>query len=184
LLDEIEKAAPAIFDILLGVFDEGRLTDPWGRLTHFKSAVIIMTSNLGAAVGESFGLSRSAPPAYENEAMGFFRPEFFNRIDTVVTFDPITLETVRAVAEKELRDLTQREGLIRSNLQLRWTTALLDHLAREGFDPRYGARPLQRAIEMLVVTPLSKFLVDHPTRRNATITIDSDAAGRISIICS
>jgi ATP-dependent Clp protease ATP-binding subunit ClpC len=184
LLDEIEKAAPAIFDILLGVFDEGRLTDPWGRLTHFKSAVIIMTSNLGAAVGESFGLSKSAPPAYENEAMGFFRPEFFNRIDTVVTFDPITLETVRAVAEKELRDLAQREGLIRSNLQLRWTTALLNHLAREGFDARYGARPLQRAIEMLVVTPLSKFLVDHPTRRNATITIDSDAAGRISIICS
>lgn len=183
LLDEIEKAAPAIFDILLGVFDEGRLTDPWGRLTHFKSAVIIMTSNLGASTSEAFGLSRSAPPAYENEAMGFFRPEFFNRIDTVVTFDPLTPQSIRAIAEKELRDLAQREGLIRANLQLRWTTALIDHLAREGFHPRYGARPLQRAIEMLVVTPLSKFLIDHPTR-NTTITIDVDAESHIHIISS
>jgi ATP-dependent Clp protease ATP-binding subunit ClpC len=183
LLDEIEKAAPAVFDILLGVFDEGRLTDPWGRLTHFKSAVIIMTSNLGASAGGAFGLSRSAPPIYESEAMGFFRPEFFNRIDTVVTFEPLTPETIRDIAEKELRDLAQREGLIRFNLQLRWTTALVDHLAREGFDPRYGARPLQRAIEMLVVTPLSKFLVDYPIR-NATITIDSDAAGQVSITSS
>jgi ATP-dependent Clp protease ATP-binding subunit ClpC len=183
LLDEIEKAAPAIFDILLGVFDEGRLTDPWGRLTHFKSAVIIMTSNLGASAGDLFGLARSASPIYESEAMGFFRPEFFNRIDAVVTFDPLAPQSIRAIAEKELRDLSQREGLIRANLQLRWSTALLDHLAREGFDPRYGARPLQRAIEMLVVTPLSKFLVDHPMR-NATITIDSDTAGHVSITSS
>src|SRR5258705_1864355 len=90
LLDEIEKAAPAIFDILLGVFDEGRLTDPWGRLTHFKSAVIIMTSNLGAPVGEAFGLSKTSAPVYESETMGFFRPEFFDRIDAVVTFVPLT----------------------------------------------------------------------------------------------
>jgi ATP-dependent Clp protease ATP-binding subunit ClpC len=183
LLDEIEKAAPAVFDMLLGVFDEGRLTDPWGRLTHFKSAVIIMTSNLGASAGGAFGLSRSAPPIYESEAMGFFRPEFFNRVDAVVTFDPLAPETIRAIAEKELRDLAQREGLMRSKLQLRWTAALVDHLAREGFDARYGARPLQRAIEMLVVTPLSKFLVDHPIR-DATITIDSDAAGQVSITSS
>ncbi|MDB5322103.1 MAG: ATP-dependent Clp protease ATP-binding subunit [Phycisphaerales bacterium] len=180
LLDEIEKAAPAIFDILLGVFDEGRLTDPWGRLTHFKSAVIIMTSNLGSAAGDAFGLSKTHAPAYESETMGFFRPEFFNRIDAVVAFDPLTPETIRAIAEKELRDLAQREGLTRAGLRLRWTPALLDLLSHEGFDPRYGARPLQRAIEMLVVTPLSKYLVDH-RKRDTTIMIDVDSGGRVTI---
>lgn len=180
LLDEIEKAAPAIFDILLGVFDEGRLTDPWGRLTHFKSAVIIMTSNLGAATAQPFGLSRNDSPAYESEAMGFFRPEFFNRIDAVVTFDPLTPPTIRAIAEKELRDLSQREGLTRSGISLQWTTALLDHLSREGFDPRYGARPLQRAIETLIVTPLSKYLVDNHVTGGALL-IDITSAGQLTI---
>ncbi len=139
-----------------------------------------MTSTLGASAGEAFGLSKSSAPAYESETMGFFRPEFFNRIDAVVTFDPLTPETIRAIAEKELREISQREGLIRAGLRLRWTTALLDHLADEGFDPRYGARPLQRAIEMLVVTPLSKYLVDRPTR-DATIVIDVDSNGCVAV---
>jgi ATP-dependent Clp protease ATP-binding subunit ClpC len=173
LLDEIEKAAPEIFDILLGVFDEGRLTDPWGRLTHFRSAVIVMTSNLGAAVSTPFGLSRgsAAAPAYESEAMGFFRPEFFNRIDAVVIFDPLTPPIIRAIAEKELADLSRREGLTQRNLRLEWTDRLLDHLTATGFDPRYGARPLQRAIESTVVTPLARYLVDHPGARG-TLRLD------------
>jgi ATP-dependent Clp protease ATP-binding subunit ClpC len=180
LLDEIEKAAPEVFDILLAVFDEGRLTDPWGRLTHFTSALIVMTTNLGAGAAGPFGLSRTAGPAYESEAMGFFRPEFFNRIDAVVTFDPLTPQTVRAIAEKELRDLSNREGLTRPGLRLQWTTALVDHLAKEGFDPRYGARPLQRAIESLVVTPLARFLVEHPSKHLA-LTIDLTPTGQVVI---
>jgi ATP-dependent Clp protease ATP-binding subunit ClpC len=180
LLDEMEKASPEVFDALLAVFDEGRLTDPWGRLTHFTSALIVMTTNLGATTAGPFGLSRGASPAYENEAMGFFRPEFFNRIDAVVTFDPLTQETVRAIAEKELRDLSKREGLTRPGLRLSWTPALIDHLAREGFDPRYGARPLQRAVESLMVTPLARFLVEHPVR-DLSLTIDVTAAGEIEI---
>jgi ATP-dependent Clp protease ATP-binding subunit ClpC len=183
LFDEIEKAAPEIFDILLAVFDEGRLTDPWGRLTHFKSALIIMTTNLGASATEPFGLSQNSAPAYESDAMGFFRPEFFNRIDATVTFDPLTSQTVRAIAEKELRELSHREGLTRPGLQLRWTPALIDHLATEGFDPRYGARPLQRAIESLVVTPLARYLVEHPATQEI-LTLDVTPTGQIRISAS
>lgn len=180
LLDEIEKAAPEIFDVLLGVLDEGRLTDAWGRLTHFRSAVVVMTSNLGATAAAPFGLSPTAAPAYDSAAQDFFRPEFFNRIDTVVTFDPLTPPDVRAIAEKELRDLATREGITRWNVRLAWTDRLLDHLSATGFDPRYGARPLQRAVESEVVTPLAKFLIAHaPTARR--VLLDVNAAGAVTI---
>jgi ATP-dependent Clp protease ATP-binding subunit ClpC len=184
LLDEIEKASPDVFDLLLGVFDEGRLTDPWGRPTHFRSAVIVMTTNLGAGAGGPFGLSRSAPPAaYEGEAMDFFRPEFFNRIDAVVTFDPLSAASIRAIAEKELRELATREGLTRAGLTLAWTPRLLDRIVADGYDPRYGARPLQRAIESLVVTPLARFLVDNPVRGGSggEALMDVDQQGRVSV---
>jgi ATP-dependent Clp protease ATP-binding subunit ClpC len=181
LLDEIEKASPDIFDILLGVFDEGRLTDPWGRLTHFKSAVIIMTSNLGSNANEPFGLSQTNSPMYESEAFGFFRPEFFNRIDAVITFDPLSPQIIRAITEKELRDLSKREGLDRAQITLTWTDRLLDHVAAEGYDPRYGARPLQRAIETLIVTPLARYLVEHPAQPCQHLRLDLDTRGRVSI---
>ena len=181
LLDEIEKASPEVFDILLGVFDEGRLTDPWGRLTHFTSAVIVMTTNLGAGSAEPFGLSRAARIAYEGEAIGFFRPEFFNRIDAVVTFDPLAPQHVRAIAAKELADLAKREGLAKSDLKLTWSDRLLDHVAAAGFDARYGARPLQRAVEMRIVTPLAKYLVQTPTPPNSRLILDLDDTGAITI---
>jgi ATP-dependent Clp protease ATP-binding subunit ClpC len=181
LLDEIEKAAPEIFDVLMGAFDEGRLTDPWGRLTHFTSAMIVMTSNLGAGTAGPFGLSRSAPPAYESEAMGYFRPEFFNRIDRVVTFDALTPQTIRRIAEKELRDLQTREGLVRFQIVLKWNDRVVDRLVDEGFDARYGARPLQRAVETLIVTPLAKYLVEHPEIRGA-ISLDVDPSGGIRVV--
>jgi ATP-dependent Clp protease ATP-binding subunit ClpC len=181
LLDEIEKAAPEIFDVLLGVFDEGRLTDPWGRLTFFRSAVIVMTSNLGAKGAEPFGLSRgAAAPAYEAEAMGYFRPEFFNRIDAVVTFDPLSPQVVREIAAKELAELAGREGLAKYGLKLEWTQRVVDRIVAEGFDARYGARPLQRAIETLVVTPLAKCLVGHAVG-GRTIRLDLDDAGGVAI---
>jgi ATP-dependent Clp protease ATP-binding subunit ClpC len=186
LLDEIEKAAPEIFDVLLGVFDEGRLTDSWGRLTHFRSAVIIMTSNLGATGGEPFGLSPSAapaPPAYDAAAMDFFRPEFFNRIDTVVTFDPLTPQIVRAIAEKELRDLAGREGIAKWGVRLEWTDRLLDHLAAAGFDARYGARPLQRAVEGKVVAPLARFLIGREVG-GRRVVLDVDEGGGLVITLS
>jgi ATP-dependent Clp protease ATP-binding subunit ClpC len=179
LLDEIEKADPEVFDVLLGVFDEGRLTDRYGRLTTFRSAIIVMTSNLGAGRQESFGFGPRAGVPYEGEALAFFRPEFFNRMDGVVTFQPLSSETIRAITRKELVKVAGREGLARMNLRLEWSEALVEHLAREGFDARYGARPLQRTLENLVVTPLARYLLKHSWLRDATLRADLGPSGSV-----
>jgi ATP-dependent Clp protease ATP-binding subunit ClpC len=181
LLDEIEKADPEVFDVLLGVFDEGRLTDRFGRVTSFKSAVIIMTSNLGSGRRGSFGFGPAPPVAYESEALAFFRPEFFNRIDGVVTFQPLGPDTIRAITRKELAEITGREGLARAKVKVTWSERLEAHLAKEGFDEQYGARPLQRALETLVVAPLARFLLAHPEVRERTVRVDVDERGEVVI---
>ncbi len=179
LLDEIEKASHEVFDLLLGLFDEGRLTDRFGRLTTFRSAIIIMTTNLGASAGEPFGLSQASGLAHESEVRAFFRPELFNRIDAVVTFGPLTAESMRGVAEKELRELAAREGLAQRGIAFTWTPALLDHLIKIGFDKRYGARPLQRAIEVSITTPLAKTIATGGTTKKSVV---ADAkAGEIAL---
>jgi ATP-dependent Clp protease ATP-binding subunit ClpC len=172
LLDEFEKAHPDVFDLLLGVFDEGRLTDPWGRLTTFRSAVIIMTSNLGVSSLGPIGINQSRAPSYKAEVMSFFRPEFFNRIDAVVSFGPLTPQSIRNITELELKAVSQREGVARRGLSLRWTPAVLDHLASLGYDARYGARPLKRAIEEHIVVPMARYLVDHPELQNCPIDLE------------
>jgi ATP-dependent Clp protease ATP-binding subunit ClpC len=177
LLDEIEKAAPEVFDVLLSVFDEGRLTDRYGRTTTFRSAVIIMTSNLGADKFGGIGFDNQAPPSYAKEAMAFFRPEFVNRIDEIVRFNALDQEKVLAITRKELSEIGQREGLSRARIRLDWTDELVNHLARVGFDARYGARQLQRAIDTLVLGPLGRHLVEHPRLRDARIRIDVDEKG-------
>ena len=179
LLDEIEKAAPEIFDLLLGVFDEGRLTDQYGRTTTFRSAVIIMTSNLGADKVESVGFDKQASPSCSKEAMSFFRPEFFNRIDAIVPFDALDREKIIAITRKELTEIAGREGLSRSGVRLSWSERLVSHLARTGFDARYGARPLQRTLETAVVTPLARHLIENPNLRDVEIGIDLDDEGQI-----
>ena len=172
LFDEIEKAHPDIFDLLLGVFDEGRLTDPWGRVTTFRSTVIIMTSNLGVSALRPIGIHQSKAPSYTAEIMNFFRPEFFNRIDSVVSFDPLKPEDIVKITSMELRALCEREGLQRRGLSLRWTEAVVEHLANLGYDARYGARPLKRAIEQKVVVPLARYLVEHPELRDCPIDVE------------
>ncbi len=172
LLDEIEKADPEVFDMLLGVFDEGRLTDRYGRLTTFRSAIIVMTSNLGAGKQEPVGFGSEPPVRYEGEALAFFRPEFFNRIDAVVTFEPLSPESIRAITRKELHEIGVREGLQQARLTLEWSDRLIEHLARVGFDARFGARPLQRTLEREVVTPLARFLLDHAGLEGITLQAD------------
>ncbi|MFN0084539.1 MAG: AAA family ATPase [Blastocatellia bacterium] len=172
LLDEIEKADPSVFDLFLSVFDEGRLTDRLGRVSTFRSAVIIMTSNLGAENLENVGFENRGAPSYPRAAMNFFRPEFFNRIDAVVQFNSLSKEMMRAIAAKELREIAAREGLRKNNLELAFADGLVEHLIRMGFDQRYGARPLQRTIESLVVAPLAKYLLDHPRLKNLTLSLD------------
>ena len=130
LLDEIEKASAEVFDMLLGVLDEGRLSDRYGRTAIFRSAVLIMTSNLGTAKGKSIGFDASPAGVYETAVQDFFRPEFFNRIDAVVSFRPLDAEVCRAIVRKELADLGRREGLFRADLQLAAGDALVEHLVR------------------------------------------------------
>ncbi|MHB2020712.1 MAG: hypothetical protein ACYCW6_27555 [Candidatus Xenobia bacterium] len=99
---------------------------------------------------------------YESAVRAFFRPEFFNRLDGVVAFDPLDAPAIRQIVELELRQVAEREGLQRLGVTLTWTPAALDRLAAEGYDPRYGARPLQRTIERLVTVPLARRLLQHP----------------------
>jgi ATP-dependent Clp protease ATP-binding subunit ClpC len=163
LLDEIEKANADVFDTLMGVFDEGRLTDSYGRVTNFRSAVIVMTSNLGAGSGSAVGFGREREgPKFRDAALRFFRPEFFNRMDAVVTFEPLKPDAVKAIARRELSAIADRDGIARAGLTLAWDESLVEHLARIGFDARYGARPLQRAVERQVVAALARWMLDTP----------------------
>ena len=181
LFDEIEKAAPEVFDVLLGLMDEGRLTDKFGRTTWFRSAIVIMTSNLGANAPASVGFSSDAGTNYESEVSKFFRPEFFNRLDAVIAFKPLSHDEVASIARKELADMASREGLLASGIRLDWTQQLIDRLVREGYDHQFGARPLQRAIERLVVTALAHWKVAHSDVKNARLLIDLDTNGNICI---
>jgi ATP-dependent Clp protease ATP-binding subunit ClpC len=173
LLDEIEKAAADVFDTLMGVFDEGRLTDQYGRVTNFRSTIIVMTSNLGAGMSRAVGFGgESAGPQYQDVAMKFFRPEFFNRMDAVVTFRPLLPASVKAITRRELDAIARREGLVRGGVSVRWSEALVEHLAAVGFDARFGARPLQRAIEREVVAPLARWLLSNAVGEGKVIEAD------------
>lgn len=174
LLDEIEKADPAIFDTLLTVLDEGILVDAFGRVTNFRNTIIIMTSNLGASGRASIGYGGGASTNYESAIGQFFRPEFVNRIDHIVTFHALDQENILQITLKELNDLAQREGFVKRRLKLVFSDVLQQHLAAVGFDERYGARPLQRAIENEVVGPLAKWLLHHSKTENATLYLGFD----------
>lgn len=161
LLDEIEKADSSVFDTLLSVLDEGRLVDAFGRVTNFRNTIIIMTSNVGSAQQQAIGFGGGVQPSYESAISKYFRPEFVNRIDTVITFQSLDQAAIREITDKELKALEQREGINKMGLELRFTPALRDAVCEAGFDERYGARPLQRAIEEKVVAPLSKWLLEY-----------------------
>jgi ATP-dependent Clp protease ATP-binding subunit ClpB len=156
LLDEIEKAHNEVFDVLLQILDDGRLTDGQGRTVDFRNTVIIMTSNL-----------RSADALRE-----FFRPEFLNRVDEIVEFEPLTRDQLGEIVELQLQRL--RERLVERGLDLVLTPAAKELLADAGWDPAYGARPLKRAIQRLVENPLAKRLLEGEFRDGDMITVDAD----------
>ena len=172
LLDEIEKAHPDVFDLLLGVFDEGRLTDPWGRETTFKSSIVIMTSNLGVSVLRPIGIAQNREPSYNAEVRSFFRPEFFNRIDSVVSFMSLEPSHILEITQLELSALQKREGLERRGISLRWSSKVAEHLTHRGYDARYGARPLKRTIEEEFVVPLARHLVEHPDLHDCFVEVE------------
>ena len=160
LLDEIEKAHPEVFDLLLQVLGEGRLTDAHGRLADFTNAIVILTSNLGARQTMSgFGFrqdDRIDPALFKIEADGFFRPEFFNRLDRIVPFTRLSREDVGKIATGLIQDLLQREGLARRKCLLQVDPEALARIVDQGFDPRFVARVLKRAIERHLTRAVSE----------------------------
>jgi ATP-dependent Clp protease ATP-binding subunit ClpC len=162
LLDEIEKASHEVFDALMTVFDEGRLTDRLGRETIFQSVVIIMTSNLGVRTSAPIGFESGSADNYIKAVREFFRPEFYNRFDFVIPFNSLDQESVLKIVIKELKALSKREGLEKRKIKITWDEDVPFFIATLGYDRRYGARPLQRAIEQYVVKPIAHKLAQSP----------------------
>lgn len=174
LLDEIEKADPSVFDALLTLLDEGILTDAAGRATNFRNTIIILTTNLGASNRQAIGLrpADDQPQRYLSAIEGFFRPEFVNRIDQVVLFNALRQAEIEQIARKELSGLREREGIRMRGLELSFTDRLVEFLSEKGFDEKFGARPLQRAIETQVVQPLARWLLANPQTANRALMLD------------
>jgi ATP-dependent Clp protease ATP-binding subunit ClpA len=178
LLDEVEKAAPSIFDALLTVLDEGMLVDAFGRVTNFRNTIIILTTNLGASNRQSIGFQDVAnkDAAYLSAINSFFRPEFVNRIDGVVMFNSLTKKDIFSITLKELSELKNREGFVKRGLDVHFNENVAKHLAKTGFDERYGARPLQRLLEQTIVNPLANWLLQHPTIKDRKVIVEYDKA--------
>jgi ATP-dependent Clp protease ATP-binding subunit ClpB len=174
LLDEIEKAHHDVFNVLLQVLDDGRLTDGQGRTVDFKNTVIVMTSNIGshmiqAMVGRPY---EDVKDAVWDDLKNHFRPEFLNRIDETVVFHGLDASHIAQIARIQLRVLEQR--LARMDLQLQVSPAALEELAKVGFDPVFGARPLKRAIQQRIENPLSKLILEGRFPPKSTIPVEVD----------
>ena len=174
LLDEAEKATPSIFDAFLTVLDEGMLVDAFGRITNFRNCIIILTTNLGASNQRSIGYgdNRGGEAAYQGAIKRFFRPEFINRIDSVVVFNSLSSEDVKRITVKELEEVKQREGFMKKGLEIVFSQKVVDYLADIGFHEKYGARPLQRALEDHIVKPLAKWILKNAAVENCTLAVD------------
>jgi ATP-dependent Clp protease ATP-binding subunit ClpB len=174
LLDEVEKAHPDVFNVLLQVLDDGRLTDGQGRTVDFKNAVIVMTSNIGshkiqAMVGKPYD---DIKEAVWDELKDHFRPEFLNRIDETVVFHALGVKEIQSIAAIQLKILQAR--LAKMDLTLDVSAAALAELAKVGFDPVFGARPLKRAIQQRIENPLSKLMLEGKFLPKATISVSVD----------
>ncbi len=174
LLDEVEKAHPDVFNILLQVLDDGRLTDGQGRTVDFKNTVIVMTSNIGSPIIQSMvgQDAQDIKDAVWDELKTHFRPEFLNRIDETVVFHVLDAEHIKRIADIQLKILSAR--LAKMDLSLQISPAALAELAKVGFDPVFGARPLKRAIQQRIENPLSKLLLEGKFMPKDTIAVQVD----------
>ena len=175
LLDEVEKAHPDVFNILLQVLEDGRLTDGQGRTVDFRNTVIVMTSNLGSDLIQEMASSDdydAMKAAVMNVVGQHFRPEFINRVDETVVFHPLRRDQIRGIANIQLASL--RDRLSERDLSIELSDAVLDHLAEAGFDPVYGARPLKRAIQQLVENPLAQAILAGEFGPGDTINAELD----------
>ncbi|MNQ92940.1 Chaperone protein ClpB [compost metagenome] len=155
LMDEVEKAHPDVFNVLLQVLEDGRLTDSHGRTVDFRNTVVVMTSNLGSSqIQELVGDLEAQRAAVMDAVSAHFRPEFINRIDEVVVFEPLGREQIGGIAKIQLQRLRKR--LAERELSLELSPEALDKLVAVGYDPVYGARPLKRAIQRWIENPLAQ----------------------------
>jgi ATP-dependent Clp protease ATP-binding subunit ClpB len=173
LLDEIEKAHPDVFNVLLQVLDDGRLTDGQGRTVNFKNTVLIMTSNLGSQM-----IQQMADQDYQvvklavmGEVKSHFRPEFINRIDEIVVFHALDEKNIALIARVQLKQLVKRLQSMEMDIEV--SDAAVAELAQAGFDPVYGARPLKRAIQQQIENPLSKAILEGKFAPKDKILVDS-----------
>ena len=180
LFDEIEKAHPDVFNTLLQVLDDGRLTDGQGRTVDFKNTIVVMTSNVGSQrilqfkgthIGEVYDRMQSA---VLDELRKQFRPEFLNRVDDIVVFHALTEADLTKIVEIQLGNLRKR--LAERKITLALTDSAKHHVVRTGYDPAYGARPLKRAIQKEVETPLARLLLKGEVPDGGGVTVDFDKA--------
>ena len=189
LLDEIEKAHPDVFNVLLQVLDDGRLTDNKGRTVDFKNTILIMTSNAGADIIQSYMERLPEVNGVDLQALATRRqmleecrgkvldvlkmtvhPEFLNRIDEIIMFDPLTKADIRDILHIQEEELQHK--LAENDIQLQFTSAFEDHMVENGYDPSYGARPIKRLMQRELVNMLAKALLEGRIRRNTTVTVD------------
>ena len=177
LLDEVEKAHPDVFNVLLQVLDDGRLTDGQGRTVDFRNTVIVMTSNLGSNVIQD--MDADSPEGYSQlkaavmgAVQGHFRPEFINRLDEIVVFHPLKKAQIREIARIQTEHLAKR--LAERQIRLEISDKALDLLGNIGFDPVYGARPLKRAIQQQLENPLAEKILGGEFGPDSTVKVDAE----------
>ena len=184
LLDEIEKAHPDVFNILLQVLDDGRLTDNKGRTVDFKNTILIMTSNAGAEIIQGYmdRLTDDVSPERRSELLGqcrkevidvlksTVRPEFLNRIDEIIMFEPLTRKDIREILHLQMEDL--KEKLAGNGVSISFTKAFEDYMTDKGYDPAYGARPIKRLMQRELVNLIAKAILDGSVHRESEITVD------------
>jgi ATP-dependent Clp protease ATP-binding subunit ClpB len=182
LFDEIEKAHPDVFNVLLQMMDDGRLTDGKGRTVDFRNTVIIMTSNIGSAYLQAENIS--TPAAFEsaqkqvmNALHAHFKPEFLNRVDDIIVFSPLGKDQLVKIIELRLEDL--RRLLAERKISIELTDRAKEVLFTEGFDPNFGARPLKRAIQKLIQDPLALKILDGEVLHGDHIVVDGDKDGKM-----
>ncbi|MBQ1714796.1 MAG: AAA family ATPase, partial [Firmicutes bacterium] len=182
LFDEIEKAHPDVFNVLLQVLDDGRITDSQGRTVDFKNTILIMTSNIGSeylldGITPEGDITEAAASAVQNDLRAHFRPEFLNRLDEIIMFKPLTKENISGIVDLQVADLNKR--LKDRQIQIELTPGAKDLIADAAYDPVYGARPLKRYIQKNVETLSGRLILSGEVREGSTIVIDADGSGEL-----
>ena len=177
LFDEVEKAHPDVFNVLLQVLDDGRITDSKGKTVDFKNTILIMTSNIGSeylleGIDENGEIKPEASAQVMAGLKNHFRPEFLNRLDEIIMFKPLDKASISGIVNLLLADLNKR--IADKELTLKLTDAAMDHVIEAGYDPHYGARPLKRYLQKNVETLVAKSILSNELRAGDTITLDYD----------